>query len=185
MADNGESSYRRFLEGDDDAFCEIIRDYKDGLILYLNSFTGDYHTSEELMSDTFFKLLVKKPRFKGKSSFKTWLYAIARNEAFGYFRKGKRFTDTGGDTESYISDGESLEQSYIREEQKIRLHHTMNKLKPEYRQVLYLTFFEGFDNSAAAVIMRKSRHGIETLVWRAKKALKAELLKEDYCYEEL
>lgn len=183
--DNGESSYRRFLEGDDDAFCEIIRDYKDGLILYLNSFIGDFYTSEELMSDTFFKLLVKKPRFKGKSSFKTWLYAIARNEALGYLRRRKRFADNGVCTENSVSDGESLERNYIREEQKIFLHRTLKKLKPEYRQVLYLICFEGFDNSSAAEIMKKTRHQTETLIWRAKKALKTELLKEGYCYEEL
>lgn len=34
---NGEGSYRRFLSGDKDALIEIIRDYKDGLILYINS----------------------------------------------------------------------------------------------------------------------------------------------------
>ena len=36
--DNGASSYRRFLEGDDDGIVEIIKDHKDGLMLYLNSF---------------------------------------------------------------------------------------------------------------------------------------------------
>ena len=46
--DNGESSYRRFLEGDDSGFIEIIRDYKDGLILFLHSMTRDYALAEEL-----------------------------------------------------------------------------------------------------------------------------------------
>ncbi len=32
--DNGASSYRRFLDGDDKGLAEIVRDYKDGLILY-------------------------------------------------------------------------------------------------------------------------------------------------------
>ena len=34
--DNGASSYRRFLDGDDKGIAEIVGDYKDGLILYLN-----------------------------------------------------------------------------------------------------------------------------------------------------
>ena len=34
--DNGASSYRRFLDGDDAALAEIVKDYRDGLILYLN-----------------------------------------------------------------------------------------------------------------------------------------------------
>ena len=35
--DNGASSYRRFLDGDDKGLAEIARDYKDGLMLYLRS----------------------------------------------------------------------------------------------------------------------------------------------------
>ena len=34
IMDNGASSYRRFLEGDDNGIVEIIRDYKDGLIFF-------------------------------------------------------------------------------------------------------------------------------------------------------
>ena len=52
--DNGASSYRRFREeADQSGLAEIIREYRDGLILYLNSFVGNIHTAEELAEDTF------------------------------------------------------------------------------------------------------------------------------------
>ena len=51
--DNGASSYGRYLEGDDSALTEIIRIYKDGLTLYLNSFTNNIHDAEEIMEETF------------------------------------------------------------------------------------------------------------------------------------
>lgn len=54
--DNGESSYRRFLSGNDEGLVEIIRDYKDGLIFFLNGFTRDINTAEELCEDTFVKI---------------------------------------------------------------------------------------------------------------------------------
>ena len=47
--DNGASSYRRFLDGDDKGLEEIVRDYKDGLILYLNSYVSNISVAEELM----------------------------------------------------------------------------------------------------------------------------------------
>ena len=47
--DNGASSYRRFLDGDDKGLEEIVRDYKDGLILYLNSYVSNISIAEELM----------------------------------------------------------------------------------------------------------------------------------------
>lgn len=45
--ENGASSYRRFLDGDDAGIVEIIKDYKDGLILYLNGFVQNIYTAEE------------------------------------------------------------------------------------------------------------------------------------------
>lgn len=70
--DNGASSYRRFRDdGDESGLVEIIRDYKDGLIFYLNSFVGNIYTAEELAEDTFVLLGTKKPKDKGKGSFKT------------------------------------------------------------------------------------------------------------------
>ena len=51
--DNGASSYRRFLQGDDSAFAEIIKEYRDGLILYLSSFVSGITDAEDLAEDTF------------------------------------------------------------------------------------------------------------------------------------
>ena len=45
--DNGASSYRRFLDGDDKGIAEIVRDYKDGLILYLNGYVNNIFVAEE------------------------------------------------------------------------------------------------------------------------------------------
>ncbi|MBR5263719.1 MAG: RNA polymerase sigma factor, partial [Clostridia bacterium] len=88
--DHGESSYRRFLQGDRSGFEEIVRTYRDGLILYLYGYVSDFHLAEDLCEDTFFRLLVKKPRFDGRSTFKSWLYAIGKNLALDHLRRAGR-----------------------------------------------------------------------------------------------
>ena len=85
--DNGASSYRRFLDGDDKGIAEIVGDYKDGLILYLNCYVNNIFIAEELTEDTFFRLITKRPRYSGKSTFKSWLYAIGRNVAVDFIKK--------------------------------------------------------------------------------------------------
>ena len=94
--DNGASSYRRFLSGDNDALVEIIRDYKDGLMYFLNGFVNDLTVAEELMEDTFVRLYTKKPRYSEKSSFKTWLYGIGRNVAREYLHRERKSRNISG-----------------------------------------------------------------------------------------
>ncbi len=58
--DNGASSYHCFLKGDKNALSEIIREYRDGIVLYVCSFTDNICTEEEIAEEVFIKLYVKK-----------------------------------------------------------------------------------------------------------------------------
>ena len=184
--DNGASSYRRFLDGDDNGLAEIVRDYKDGLILYLNGFVSNISVAEELMEETFFKIITKKPRFSAKHSLKTWLYTIGRNAAIDHLRHNSKQADVSvDDIEDHLKDEYDLEKAYIMEERKIAVHKALRNLHPEYRQVLWLLYFENFSNTDAATIMKKNTRQMKNLVYRAKNALKSELDKEGFIYEEL
>ena len=65
--DNGACSYRRFLDGDDKGLVELVGEYKDGLILFLNGYVNNISVAEELTEETFFRLITKKPRYSGKA----------------------------------------------------------------------------------------------------------------------
>ncbi len=184
--DNGASSYRRFLDGDDDGIVEIIKDYKDGLMLYLNGYVNNINIAEDLMEDTFVRLVTKKPRFSGKSSFKTWLYAIGRNIAVDYVRKHTKVPEVSMEDLSVIlSDEADVVKEYLRDEQKIILHAALKKINVEYSRVLYLIYFEDFNITQAASIIKKSYKQTENLVYRAKRSLKSQLEMEDFVYEDL
>ena len=183
--DNGESSYRRFLAGDDSGMAELVREFRDGLMLYLRSYTDDINTAEDCVQDTFIRLAVKKPKFSGKSSFKTWLYTIGRNIAVDHKRHDHRNRYVSLDDQSSLSDETDLEQSYLITEQKINLRHAMCRLKDDYQQVLYLTYFEDFSNEESAKITGRSKKQIENLLYNARKALKTELEKEGFNYENI
>lgn len=183
--DNGDLCYKRYINGDDEGLVDIIRDYKDGLILYLYGITGNIGLSEEYAEETFFKLAVKKPVFRGKSSFKTWLYAISRNAAIDGMRKSSRISDTPLEEYTDIYDESDIEADLLKEEQRLHLHRAMKNLSNDYRQVLYLTFFEDFSIDETAKIMKKSKKQINNLLYRAKQSLKAILEKGGFSYEEL
>ena len=182
---NGTKNYHRFLDGDDSALVEIIREYKDGLILYLCGIVRDVYTAEDLMTDTFLKLALKKPRFiNDTATFKTWLYKVARNLALDYLRKSSNIS--GRPVEDYANlliDQTDVLTFFVKEEEKRQLYLALQSLKEEYRQILYLVYFEGFDNSRAGSVMKKNKRQIENLLYRAKSALKTELEKKGFVYE--
>ena len=187
--DNGASSYRRFLEGDDSGLVEIIRDYKNGLILYLNSIIPNGIVAEELCEDTFVRLAVKKPRFGEKSTFKTFLYAIGRRVAADHLRKNR-----GKETVSLeaLAEGgfdlpaeEDVAAAYLRDETHRAVHRALGRLIDSHREVLWLVYFENLSVKEAAEVLGKSPHAAESLIHRARLSMKAELEKEGITHEDL
>lgn len=184
--DSGASNYQRFLSGDDDALVALVRDYKDGLLLFLNRYVQNISLAEELTEDTFFRLVTKRPRFSPQYSFKTWLYTIGRNTAINYLKKAGRHPALPLESlELLHREEENLERSYFRAEQKLQLHRALSRLRPDYGQVLYLKFFAELPNQDSAKVMGKSKRQIENLLYQAKQALRAELEQEGFDYDGL
>lgn len=185
--DNGARNYRRFLAGDDDGLVEIVREYKDGLILFLNTYVRNMTVAEDLAEDTFVRLVTKKPSFRGASSFRTWLYAIGRYVAIDHLRRASKEALIPMETAEKMSADdflEQLERDYLKEEQKIAMHRALSQLKQDYREVLWLIYFEDLSYKDAAKVMKKTHRSVETLAYRARKALK-EILEREWDHEDL
>lgn len=180
-----EDAYKRFLDGDENALLELMREYQDGLILYLNSLVHDLNAADELCSEVFIRLVLRKPKFRGNSSFKSFLYGIGRNIALEYIRRNKRKRTVSLDENSEIPGASDPMRSFFDKEQKNALYRAISKLKPEYAQVLWLTYFEELSNQETAFVMKKSLSAVKSLLHRAKPALKSELEKEGFSYDEL
>ncbi len=143
--DNGERSYNRYITGDDSSLVEIIRDYKDGLLLYLNSITGNPSLAEEYMEEAFFRIAVKNPVFRGKSSFRTWLYTIARNITVDGMRKERRISETSVEEYTGLMDDTDIELGYIHQERKKRPYY-LKKIISGVQTGTCSYIFRGFYN---------------------------------------
>lgn len=183
--DNAADSYQRFLNGDDDGIYEIIDEFNKSMSLYINHIVNNICIAEEIVQNTFVTLAIKQPKFNGKSTFKTWLFSIARNQALDFIRRSKRHPDTQIDKCFCLSDETDIENEFLKEEQKIELHNAIKKLNSDYSQVIYLMFFEQFSIEETAKIMHKTKRQTSDLIYRAKKSLKNELERTGFIYEKL
>ena len=103
-----------------------------------------------------------------------------------YLRHSARYTSVSIEDYDGLSDEQNnLEKQYIQEERKLVIHRALSKLSSEYRQMLYLKYFEDMDNSQIAIIMKKNARQIANNIYKAKQSLKTELEKEGFSYEEL
>ena len=75
--DNGACSYRRFLDGDESAFNDIMEQLFCKLVFFIDSYVHDIHAAEDIAIDTFSDLIVHKHRYNFKVTLKTYLYMIS------------------------------------------------------------------------------------------------------------
>lgn len=179
--DNGASSYRRFLEGDESGLNEIVNIYGDNLMLFINGFVNNLSLAEEIMEDVFMELVVKRHKFKEESTFKTYLFKIGRNKAINVVKKNKRYTYI---EDKEIEDSKRFEDNIIKNEEQKHIHEALKKLPKDYKTVLYLIYFEDMSYSEIEKVMRKNNKQIKNLAYRARIALKEILGKEGFSYEE-
>ncbi len=93
--DAAANSYRRFLDGDESAFEEIMQELFCGLVFFINGFVHDPHAAEDIAIDAFSDLVVHRHRYNFRVSLKTYLYMVGRSRALDYLRRRRilRFTE--------------------------------------------------------------------------------------------
>lgn len=181
---SGESSYRRYLDGDKSGFDEIIDLYHDSLIYFLKRYVMNEQDAEDLAADTFLEMLIHPSRYSFKSSLKTYVFSIARHKAIDYMRKHKREISPEEWDESAFADGDSAAKTAEKNETRREIAEAMSRINGEYREILVLIYYEGLSGDEAAEVMKKNKKQMSNLLYRAKAALKNELTKGGYSYEE-
>ena len=171
-----EELYRQYLSGDETGLEVLMKKYGDPLTLYINGYLHDVHEAEDLMIDAFSYLFTKKPHIRD-GGFKAYLYKAARHMALRH--KSRRRLLFSLDDLAQEADGRLPVEEVIRTKERNQLLHLcMGELKADYREVLYLTYFEGMSYLQAAKVMGKSVKQITNMVYRGKERLRGLLERE-------
>ena len=183
MGEFGESSYRRFLQGDQDALEELIRTYSDELVRYAFTYVRSADVAEELVSDVFAALFMKRKVLGREELLRAYLYKMTRSRAIDRLRRFRRETPLE-DVEQVMC-GEDLETVYLRRFRDEKLRQCLDALPGQYREVLQLLWFHGLSMEQAAQVLGKTVKQIYNLHARGKIALKTLLEKEGITREDL
>lgn len=178
MPDTDGLLYIRFLTDNDQLALEVLfTKYRDGLILFLYGFVQSADVAEELMMDTFAILASGTARYKEKddASFKTWLYAVAKNQALLHIRKHRlKFVSSKNDILSNIEADDTFQPiaMLLKNKRESQLYRAMKVIDADYRQVLFLLYFENMKPEQISRIIKKNIKQTYNLLSRGKESLR-------------
>lgn len=179
-----EEAYRRYLDGEEQGAAILVERYGDLLMLYINGYLKDVHESEDLMMEAFARIFAKERPIACEGSFKAYLYKTARHLTIRFHRKRKlsflHFEELPFEPQS----GMLTDAVFFQKERSGQLYHGLEQLKAEYREALYLVYFEDMRYKEAAQVMGKSEQQMTNLVYRGKQSLKTILEREGFVYED-
>ncbi len=177
--DNGAGSYRRYLDGDESAFDEIMNTLFHSLVFFVNRYVHDVHTAEDIAIDVFSDLIVHRHRYNFKVTLKTYLFMLGKSRALDVLKHRKVLELVAlPEADLCPSDDTALEDIVIADEQKRALNAAIAGLPEELRIAVHLVYFEEFTYEEAAKILHKNRKQIDNLLYRAKRELRTVLGKE-------
>ncbi len=176
--DNGASSYRRFLDGDENAFDEIMKELFHSLVFFINRYVQDLHTAEDLAIDSLSDLIVHPKRYNFQTSLKTYLFMLGRSRALDYIKRRKIIHFTELSEADMLEDSASLEEKILADQRKRIIHNAIAKLPDDMAEAVYLIYFEELSYQDAAAVLKKNRKQVDNLLYRAKKELRSILGEE-------
>ncbi|WP_048760637.1 RNA polymerase sigma factor [Corynebacterium vitaeruminis] len=170
---------QRAQNGDQAAFAELIRLYKDSVFSVCLRMCSNYHDAEDAFSIAVASAYKYLDRFRGSSSFKTWFTKIALNACKKQGQKiqkrtemvqldseaGANMRSTGSDIDTRVAVVDQVQTA-------------LDQLKPNFREVLILRELAGYTYEEIAAKQRIPLATVKSRLNRARKQM-LELLKEE------
>ena len=143
--EQSESDMQRVARGlrerDATLIGEVVERYQYRLVRYLLFVTGRRDGIEDLVQETWVRVLARATQYEGRSRFEAWLFSIARNLAIDASRR-KQILSLDDSVAPQRSDRSSPFLAAARGEDAIRLAAALELVEPIYREVLLLRFQE-------------------------------------------
>lgn len=155
---------------DSAAFDALVRRHQAPLRAFLIRLTGDAAGADDIAQETLIKAYRGLDGFRGGSSFRSWLFAIAIREAAIDRRRTATMTRADAAATDAVPDGEppALGRS-------LDLQAALSRLSPEERAAALLCDAAGFSHAEAAAAMAAPLGSVKTYVLRARERLRAAL----------
>ncbi|MDD7804886.1 MAG: RNA polymerase sigma factor RpoE [Endozoicomonas sp. (ex Botrylloides leachii)] len=174
----------RVQAGDKRAFDMLVIKYQHRMLGLVGSYIKDFQETQDVVQEAFVKAYRAIERFRGDSSFYTWLYRIAVNTAKNHLiAKGRRPKESDVDVYDveFLEDAPSLiaidspEKNLHRNEVEQVIHDVIKKLPDELRTAVMLREFDGLSYEEISEVMECPVGTVRSRIFRAREAIDKEI----------
>ena len=172
---------RAFQGGDDAAFEQLVRRYRNAVASFIVATLGRRADIEDLSQEVFLRVHQALPRFQPGGSFPSWLYRITINLCRDEIRKKRlrRFLslDAMEETDHLMADSSArTDAAASHNEQREVILAALRKIDGKYRTALVLREYEDLSYAQIARILGITQGAVKSRIFRARDQLR-ELLK--------
>ncbi len=170
-------------KGHTEAFAELVRRHQQHVVHFCWRMAGSRQDAEDLAQESFIRVYGQLGRLRPKALFSTYLFATARNLTLNHLRdSGRRGRDTQQPLVEEEGAGRSVADRHPQPDQVAQLREAdelvqqaLQRLRPEYREIVVLRDIQGLDYDAIAAVLGCRRGTVKSRLSRAREQLRAEL----------
>jgi RNA polymerase sigma-70 factor (ECF subfamily) len=133
----------RAQQGDLPAFEELVIKYQREIYNLACRLVQDPEEAKDMAQQTFMQAYVHIREFRGQSQFRTWLFRIAINQCYNFFKSKKKFGDPVDSQELVIVEEDNPQEGLMAAEDRSRLYAALERLPAKQRAVLTLKLEQG------------------------------------------
>lgn len=172
---------QRALKNDQLAYGELLDRYRESIYYMVFKMVKDREDAEDLTIEAFGKAFKRLDQYTPNFAFSTWFFKIATNNCIDFIRKKRMQTyslddklkdNEGGEMQVDIKDYKlNPEEEFIKEQKKNTMRNVVDKLKPRYRRLVELRYFEEYSYEEIAEEMQLPIGTVKAQLFRAREFL--------------
>jgi RNA polymerase sigma-70 factor, ECF subfamily len=167
-------------EGSEKAFRTLVERYHPMAYAVVRGILGDRSDVEDVAQEVFIKVFRGLPGFRGDSKLSTWIFTVARNEAFNAARKSNP-ADVSIENIVLESPEELRPDSvYRRRIRQEEVERGLSELDPDYRLALELRYMGEMSYAEISEVMGLPIGTVKTYIHRAKIELKRVMSRRQF-----